>query len=126
MFALDGGIHSGLGDEWLRIGGTKIFSDGSLIGRTAAMFDPFEGGGVGECSCGFFQTEPEVLRRLIIDAHKSGWQVCTHAIGDRAVATVLDAYEEAQKLYHGTTRDIGSSIVASCRSTSSTRSKHSG
>ncbi|MAN33305.1 MAG: amidohydrolase [Actinomycetota bacterium] len=99
VFTLDGGIHSGLGDEWLRIGGTKIFSDGSLIGRTAAMFDPFEGGGVGECSCGFFQTEPEVLRRLIIDAHKSGWQVCTHAIGDRAVATVLDAYEEAQKLY---------------------------
>ena len=98
MFGLDGGIHSGLGDEWLRIGGTKIFSDGSLIGRTAAMFDPFEGGG-HECNCGFFQTEPEVLHRLIVDAHRSGWQVCTHAIGDRAVATVLDAYEDAQRRY---------------------------
>lgn len=100
LFALDGGIHSGLGDEWLRIGGTKIFSDGSLIGRTAAMFDPFEGGAPGsECNCGFFQTDPELLTRQIIDAHRSGWQVCTHAIGDRAVATVLDAYEEAQRRY---------------------------
>lgn len=95
-FAIHGGMTSGFGDEWLRIGGTKIFSDGSLIGRTAAMFDPFEGGGGGECGCGFFQTEPEVLKRLIMDAHRSGWQVCTHAIGDRAVATVLDAYAEAQ------------------------------
>lgn len=95
-FALDGGLHSGFGDEWLRIGGTKIFSDGSLIGRTAAMFEPFEGGGGGECGCGFFQTEPELLRRQIIAAHRSGWQVCTHAIGDKAVATVLDCYAEAQ------------------------------
>lgn len=99
-FAIEGGMSSGFGDEWLRIGGTKIFSDGSLIGRTSAMFEPFEGGGgAGECGCGFFQTEPEVLRRLILDAHRSGWQVCTHAIGDRAVATVLDAYADAQAAF---------------------------
>jgi predicted amidohydrolase YtcJ len=94
VFALDGGLASGFGDEWLRIGGTKVFSDGSLIGRTAAMFEPFEGGG---CNCGFFQTDPEVLRRRILDAHRSGWQVCTHAIGDRAVATVLDIYAECER-----------------------------
>lgn len=98
-FGLDGGLSSGMGDEWLRIGGVKIFSDGSLIGRTAAMFEPFYGDDGNECGCGFFQTEPDVLRRLIIDAHRSGWQVGTHAIGDRAVSTVLDCYEEAQRLY---------------------------
>lgn len=92
--SLDGGLSSGMGDEWLRIGGMKIFSDGSLIGRTAAMFEPFEGGGGGECGCGFFQTEPSILRERIIAAHRSGWQVCTHAIGDRAVKTVLDIYQE--------------------------------
>ena len=92
--SLDHGLSGGLGDEWLRIGGMKIFSDGSLIGRTAAMFEPFEGGGGGECGCGFFQTEPEILRQRIVAAHRSGWQVCTHAIGDRAVATVLDIYGE--------------------------------
>lgn len=93
-FALDGGFHGNFGDEWLRVGGTKVFSDGSLIGRTAAMFEPFEGGG---CNCGFFQTEPELLRRRIVAAHRSGWQVCTHAIGDKAVATVLDIYAECQR-----------------------------
>jgi predicted amidohydrolase YtcJ len=96
VFALDGGLHGGFGDEWLRIGGTKVFSDGSLIGRTAAMFEPFEGGG---CNCGYFQTEPELLRRRIVAAHRSGWQVCTHAIGDKAVATVLDIYAEAQRTF---------------------------
>lgn len=98
-FGLDGGLvggYGGFGDEWLRIGGTKVFSDGSLIGRTAAMFDPFEGGG---CNCGFFQTEPELLRQRILAAHRSGWQVGTHAIGDRAVATVLDIYAECQRVH---------------------------
>ncbi len=89
-------LQPGAGDDWLRIGGTKIFSDGSLIGRTAAMFEPFEASPHGShCGCGFFQTEPDLLRRLILDAHRRGWQVCTHAIGDRAVATVLDCYNEA-------------------------------
>ena len=92
--SLDAGLHTGLGDEWLRIGGMKIFSDGSLIGRTAAMFEPFEGGGGGDCGCGFFQTEPAILRERIMAAHRSGWQVCTHAIGDRAVKTVLDIYAD--------------------------------
>jgi predicted amidohydrolase YtcJ len=36
-FGLDLGIRTGWGDEWLRIGAVKVFSDGSLIGRTAAM-----------------------------------------------------------------------------------------
>ena len=42
-FGLDLGIRTGWGDEWLRIGAVKVFSDGSLIGRTAAMCCDFEG-----------------------------------------------------------------------------------
>ncbi|MGH3187919.1 MAG: hypothetical protein ACRDPY_23735 [Streptosporangiaceae bacterium] len=34
---LDLGIRTGLGDDWLRIGAMKLFADGSLVGRTAAM-----------------------------------------------------------------------------------------
>ena len=85
-------MPSGFGDEWLRIGPMKIFADGSLIGRTAAMLEDFanEPG-----NRGFFQTEPAKLRDTIVEAHRSGWQVATHAIGDRAVCTVLDIYEEA-------------------------------
>ncbi len=93
-FALDLGLHTGFGDHWLKFGPVKIFADGSLIGRTAAMFDDFEG---EPGNRGYFQMAEATLHRLIIRAHRAGWQVATHAIGDRAVASVLDAYEEAQR-----------------------------
>ena len=92
--ALDLGLHSGFGDEWLKIGPVKIFADGSLIGRTAAMFDDFE---AEPGNNGYFQMDEAKLHDLIIRAHRSGWQVATHAIGDRAVASVLDAYAQAQE-----------------------------
>jgi predicted amidohydrolase YtcJ len=91
-FGLDLGIRTGWGDEWLRIGAVKVFSDGSLIGRTAAMGQPFES---EPGNRGFFQMDVERLHRIIIRAHRARWQVATHAIGDRAVSTVLDIYEEA-------------------------------
>jgi predicted amidohydrolase YtcJ len=89
-FGLDLGLRTGFGDDHLRIGAMKIFADGSLIGRTAAMFDSY----VDEDGRGYFQTPPEQLRETIRLAHRSGWQVATHAIGDRAVAEILDIYEE--------------------------------
>jgi predicted amidohydrolase YtcJ len=76
----------------LRIGPVKIFADGSLIGRTAAMREPFAG---EETNAGYLQREPDELRELITAAHRSGWQIATHAIGDRAIDTVLDCYEHA-------------------------------
>jgi predicted amidohydrolase YtcJ len=96
QFSLDLGLHTGFGDNWLRFGPTKIFADGSLIGRTAAMFDDYEG---EPGNNGYFQMPEERLHHLILAAHQSGWQVATHAIGDRAVASVLDAYETALRLH---------------------------
>jgi predicted amidohydrolase YtcJ len=95
-FGLDLGLRTGWGDDWLRIGAMKIFSDGSLIGRTAAMCCDFEGEAGNR---GFFQMDVERLRRTITRAHRAGWQVATHAIGDRAVATVLDIYAEALRAF---------------------------
>jgi predicted amidohydrolase YtcJ len=91
-FGLDLGIRTGWGDEWLRIGAVKVFADGSLIGRTAAMCCDFES---ETGNRGFFQIDVERLRQVITRAHRAGWQVATHAIGDRAVATVLDIYGDA-------------------------------
>ncbi|MEM9036010.1 MAG: amidohydrolase [Actinomycetota bacterium] len=91
-FSLDLGLHSGFGDDRLSFGPVKIFADGSLLGRTAAMFEDFEG---EPGNSGYFQMPEKRLHRLILEAHRSGWQVATHAIGDRAVASVLDAYEAA-------------------------------
>jgi predicted amidohydrolase YtcJ len=44
---------------------------------------------------GYPQADPAELRRTIIGAHRAGWQVATHAIGDAAVSFVLDCYEAA-------------------------------
>lgn len=88
---LDLGISSGLGDEMLRIGAVKIWADGSLVGRTAAMSAPFADDAE---SSGTFLYPTEDLFDLIRRAHRSGWQVATHAIGDRAVDVVLDFYEK--------------------------------
>ena len=93
---LDLGLRTGFGDDWLRIGNAKVFADGSLIGRTCAMHEPFANDGDNR---GFFQLEPEELRPIIIEAHAAGWQVGVHAIGDRAVSVVLDIYQEALALH---------------------------
>lgn len=92
---LDLGMKSGFGDEWLRLGATKIFADGSLVGRTAAMNDPYS----GSDQTGYLQADAADLQAMIIAAHRSGWQVATHAIGDRAIDVVLDAYERALSEY---------------------------
>jgi hypothetical protein len=93
---LDLGIRTGLGDDWLRIGAMKIFTDGSLIGRTAAMTDDFAG---TPGDRGYLQADGDQLAATIIAAHRSGWQVAAHAIGDRAIDLALDAYAEAQRRY---------------------------
>jgi predicted amidohydrolase YtcJ len=75
--ALEGvGFHTGFGDDRLRVGSIKIISDGSLIGRTAAVCHPFD---------------------LVWRGHRAGWQMAIHAIGDRAIGMCLDAYESALK-----------------------------
>jgi len=95
-FVLDLGLHSGFGDEWLKFGAVKIFADGSLIGRTAAMFNDYEG---EPGNRGYLQMNEIFLHRLIAKAHRSGWQVAVHAIGDRAVASVVDGFLAAQRRY---------------------------
>ena len=95
-FGVDLGVRTGLGDEWVRVGAVKVFSDGSLIGRTAAMREPYAD---RPDTSGFLQHEAEWLHERIVAAHAHGWQVATHAIGDAALDVVLDAYEDAQRRF---------------------------
>jgi predicted amidohydrolase YtcJ len=92
---LDLGIRTGLGDEWLRIGSLKVFTDGSLLGRTAAMTEDYES---EPGNRGYLQESEESLRSRIIDAHLAGWQLAVHAIGDRGVEVALEAFEAAQQI----------------------------
>lgn len=81
------------GDQplWLRIGPTKIFSDGALTTRTAAVRHPF----ADSDNHGILIWERETLADMIRRANGAGWQIGTHAIGDRAIELVLDCYEQA-------------------------------
>jgi hypothetical protein len=92
----DGGLRTGFGDDRLRIGPLKLFSDGSLIGRTAAVSQPFlEDPDAG--NLGMAMMPQEELDAIVGDAHAHGWQVAIHAIGDRAIEMCLDAYRAAQE-----------------------------
>ncbi len=93
---LDLGIRTGFGDDWLRLGPMKIFTDGSLVGRTAAMSDPYEG---QPGNAGYFQAGAADLAATIVAAHRAGWRVAAHAIGDRAIDLVLDAFGTAAAAY---------------------------
>lgn len=91
---LDEGIRTGLGDERLKLGPTKIVSDGSLIGRSAAMHRCYHG---EPDNIGLMRFDPEDLTRRLVGAHLAGWTVATHAIGDAALDHALDAIEEAHR-----------------------------
>ena len=96
---IDLGLRTGFGDDWLRLGPMKIFTDGSLVGRTAAMTAPYDGDGAGSGNCGYLQGDAGRLTAAIIAAHRAGWRVAAHAIGDRAIDLALDAFEAAASRY---------------------------
>ncbi|MGH3941433.1 MAG: amidohydrolase [Pseudonocardiaceae bacterium] len=91
--SLDLGLRTGFGGDRLSIGALKVFVDGGMMARTAALTSPYR----GLAHCGQLYAEPESLTSLIVDGHRSGWQLAIHAIGDRAVDLALDALELAQR-----------------------------
>jgi hypothetical protein len=98
---IDLGLRTGFGDDWLRLGPMKVFTDGSLVGRTAAMSAPYDGDpGSGDLNNrGYLQADAGHLTAVIIAAHRAGWRVAAHAIGDRAIDLALDAFDAAAGQY---------------------------
>jgi len=86
------GLHTGFGDNLVRIGCIKILADGSLGARTAALKEPYSD---YPKTKGMMLYTLEELNRLVIEAHKADFQLAIHAIGDRTVEIVLNALEEA-------------------------------
>lgn len=87
------GARSGQGSDWLRLGGVKLFLDGSLGSRTAWMLAPYEDGrDAGMPLC----TEAEA-RAAVTMAASAGIACAIHAIGDAAVRRALDLLEAAPR-----------------------------
>ncbi len=86
------GFQTGFGDDWLKLGALKLFTDGSLGARTAALNEPYSD---DPGNYGVLVHEQEELDQIVRQAHENGIQLAIHAIGDRAVAAALDALERA-------------------------------
>jgi predicted amidohydrolase YtcJ len=82
----------GTGGGFLTIRAVKLFADGALGSRGAALLEPYED---DTANAGLLVTTPEHLLEATREALARGFQVATHAIGDRANRIVLDIYEEA-------------------------------
>ena len=89
------GLRTGFGDDRLRVGGVKLFCDGSASERTMRMSKPYIG---RPNDFGILVTTQERLNEQVADIHNSGFQVGVHANGDVAIDMVLRAYELAQRL----------------------------
>jgi predicted amidohydrolase YtcJ len=93
-----GGMQTGLGDEWIKLGATfEHLVDGSFSERTMAMSTPYPG--VSPPYYGNLTETQDVLNAWIERVHRAGIDVNCHANGDVAIAQVLTAVERAQKLF---------------------------
>ena len=88
------GVHTGLGDEWIRVGAVKLFADGSISERTAWLAEPYVG--LGDYR-GLEVTPREQLYELSRKAHLAGWQIGIHANGELAIDATLAVFERLQR-----------------------------
>lgn len=90
------GIEEDLFDKQLTIRSVKLYADGALGSRGAWLLEEYsDAPGVH----GHNVMPMEDIEEITARAYKAGFQVCIHAIGDRANREVLDIYERTFKLY---------------------------
>jgi predicted amidohydrolase YtcJ len=82
----------GVPGSFFTVRGIKLFADGALGSRGAALIAPYSD---EHENTGLFLTPPDTIERTASRALAAGWQVAVHAIGDRANRVVLDAFEHA-------------------------------
>jgi predicted amidohydrolase YtcJ len=94
---IESGVRTGLGDEWLRLGGTvEHLVDGSFSERTMALSAPYPGTLSGYK--GNVTETQDALDAWVLRIQRAGIQVNCHANGDVAIDAVLTALERAQRV----------------------------
>jgi predicted amidohydrolase YtcJ len=92
------GIKTGVGDEWVRFGGTwERIQDGALSSRTMSMTRPYIG--VSPPYLGNLTEEQGSLNAWAERVHRAGIRLNTHCNGEPAIERTLIAYERALRLY---------------------------
>ena len=88
------GPQSGLYDGQLWVRAVKLYADGAMGSRGAALLEPYSD---DPNNSGLLKSTQAHIREVAERGLKAGFQVNTHAIGDRGNRVVLDAYEQALK-----------------------------
>ncbi len=86
------GLVTGVGDERFRVGPAKIFTDGSSSGPTCATREPYTS---DPNDSGILYYSQEEIDDILGVAHREGFQITAHAIGDKAVEMVMNCIEKA-------------------------------
>jgi len=84
-------------DEWISGGAVKTMLDGVVESHTAAMLAPYSD---DASVSGKMFWDAAKYKQAVTELDRRGLQIFTHAIGDKAVRTALDAYEEAASANH--------------------------
>jgi predicted amidohydrolase YtcJ len=93
------GIRRAFGGSFLRIGALKAYADGSLGSSTAYFFEPFSNQPNNHGLLSDEMHPVSLMRDRMMKADASGLQLCTHAIGDQGISTILDLYGEIVKAH---------------------------
>ena len=88
------GIRRAFGGPFLRIGALKAFADGSLGSGTAYFYEPFLNQGNNRGLLSDEMHPISLMRDRYLKADAAGLQLCTHAIGDEGISTILDLYTD--------------------------------
>ena len=91
-FVEEGRLRDRFAGNRAKINGVKIYADGSLGARTAALREPYQD---EPGNSGILRYQDEELAGLVGKCDALGYQVIVHAIGDRAVEQAIDALEAA-------------------------------
>jgi predicted amidohydrolase YtcJ len=93
------GIGHAFGGPYLRIGALKAYADGSLGSGTAYFYEPFLNQGTNRGLLSDEMHPISLMRDRYLEADAAGLQICTHAIGDEGISTILDLYADVVKAH---------------------------
>jgi len=93
---------TGVGDDWVRIGPTKMFLDGGMLNGTAYMRQPWPKGPTYQVTTddyrGLLFIKQEQLRMVVEEGVKRKWQMTAHTAGEGGMDELLDAYEFVDRI----------------------------
>lgn len=81
--------RTGDGDEWLKLGGVKVFMDGGASLGTSLMREPYPD---EVCNCGIQVTHTPVFHTLVNHCARNDWSMGIHAVGGKAIDIVLSVF----------------------------------